>query len=172
MTHHCDDLIPALLRAADGTLAELPERERARLDAHLATCAACAEALADQRAMRQALGALADEAVTSHAGVRVMAELREQARTSGGFSWVDALDWRRWTWRLVPVAAALALAVANVARTDARAVETIATEAVSEALPVSSVLMTGDVTGDDLLSLLLNAGADQALGATTEGGRQ
>lgn len=170
MTHHCDDLIPALLRAADGTLAQLPERERARLDAHLATCAACTEALADQRAMRQALSALAEEPVTSHAGVRVMAELREQARASGGSTWIDALDWRRWTWRLVPVAAALALVTANLVRPAATAETT--TEVVSEALPVSSALMTGDVTGDDLLSLLLNAGADETLATSTQGGRQ
>lgn len=168
MTDRCDDLIPALLRAADGTL---PAGEQARLDAHLATCAACAEALADQRAMRGVLAATASTPVVTHVGARVMATLREEARTAApAASWLDVLDWRRWTWRLAPLAAALALAVAGVSRTDAQA---ITPETVSEdtgAQPVSTALFSGDVSGADLLTLLLNASADQALATTAQEG--
>lgn len=171
MTSHCDELIPLLLRAADEALAEVSATERARLEAHLALCPSCTEALAGQRAMRGALMALAAEPVTTRVGTRVMATLRATPQ-AGAFSWVDALDWRRWTWRLVPVAAALALAAVSVARTDASrgsvAVETAGT------MPVSSALVTGEVAGESLLSLLLSAGPDEALpvAPATQGGRQ
>lgn len=170
ITDPCEELIPALVRAGDGSLAELPESDRARLDAHLATCAACRESLAGQVAMREALTSLAETPVTSHVGARVMAELRDQAGATGGRGWVDALDWRRWTWRLVPVAAALALVAASVARTDAAAA-TPATDAAA-ARPVSSALVTGDVAGTDLLSLLLSTSADETLPTPTTGGGQ
>ncbi len=165
MTPHCDDFIPALVRAADG---ELPASKRAALDAHLATCAACAEALADQRAMRMALTTLAAEPATSAVGARVMASLRAEAE-SAGTSWVDALDFRRWTWRLVPVVAALAIVVASVARTNAEAV-TATPDTIESAQPVSSALVTGEVAGSDLLSLLLSATADDTLTTTTTTG--
>jgi anti-sigma factor RsiW len=164
---NCDDLIPALVRAADGTL---PADDRARLDAHLAACPACTEALADQRAMRQALIALAAEPVTTWVGTRVMATLRDERAGAASATFLDTLDWRRWTWRLVPVLAALALAVVNVARTNAAA-ETLQ-EAASVERPVSSALVTGEVGGDDLLSLLLSASPDAVLPETTTGGGQ
>jgi anti-sigma factor RsiW len=170
ITDPCEELIPALVRAADGSLAELPESDRVRLDVHLASCAACRESLAGQVAMREALTSLAATPVTSHVGVRVMAELREQTRSTGGLAWLDTLDWRRWTWRLVPVVAALALVAANVARTDASA--QTSTPDPAAARPVSSALVTGEVAGTDLLSLLLSTNADETLPAATSGGGQ
>lgn len=166
MTPHCDDFIPALVRAADGAL---PDSERAALDAHLATCAACAEALADQQVMRQALTALAAGPATSAVGARVMASLRAEAESAGA-SWVDALDFRRWTWRLVPVVAALAIVVASVARTNAEAVSLTPDTTTDTGQPVSSALVTGEVAGADLLSLLLNSTADATLATTTTTG--
>jgi anti-sigma factor RsiW len=163
MTQHCDDLIPALVRAADGALSA---QEQAALAAHLATCAACAEALADQQAMRQALSALAEAPQTTYVGTRVMAELRA-ARPAA--TWLDSLDWQRWTWRLVPVAAALAVVVGSVARTTAT--EAVVAVDATTGLPASSALITGEVGGTDLLSLLLNSTADSTL-ATTGGGQQ
>lgn len=167
MTTQCDDFIPSLVRAADGAL---PESERAALDAHLLTCAACAEALADQRAMRQALTALAAEPATSAVGARVMASLRAEAGAAAP-SWIDALDFRRWTWRLVPVAAALALVAASVARTSADAGDaTPAVVSTGTERPASSALVTGDVTGDELLLLLLNGTADATITTPVAGG--
>ncbi len=172
MSTHCDDLLPLLLKAADD--AALGPADRQRLDAHLAGCAACAEALADQRAMRAALGALREAPVTS-VGHLVMAQLRQtQATTPEAPTWFDALDWKRWTWRLVPVAAALALAVANVARPAVTAEDTGAADAVSATAdvtttPASAVLFSEDASAQDLLSLLLTASADQAV--TTGGGQ-
>jgi len=155
MTHPCEDLIPTLLHAADGTL---PTEERAVLEAHVATCAGCAEALADQQSMRQMLTVLADVPVTTHVGTRVLAELRAAARPSPVASWLETLDWRRWTWRLVPVAAVLALGVAGVARTPTPS------DNVSEVVAIEHA-------GGDLLSLLLSSNADATLSTTTGGGQ-
>lgn len=164
MTTHCDDLIPALVRAAEGSLDVLPADERARLQAHLATCVSCAEALADQTSMRQALTSLAAEPVNTFVGSRVMANLRSDAPAT---TWLESLDWKRWTWRLVPVAAVLAIAVGSVA---ANADVTDATNTTTDAtnlMPASSTLVTGEVGGTDLLSLLLNSTADSALATPT-----
>ncbi len=166
MTHPCEDLTRTLLHAADGTLSA---GERAALDAHLATCPGCAEALAEQQSMRQMLTALAAEPVTTHVGTRVLAQLRAARPDGAAPGWLDTLDWRRWTWRLVPVAAALALGVAGVARTTTPAEDTSEVMAVER--PVSSALVTGDVAGGDLLSLLLNSNADATLTTTTGGGQ-
>jgi anti-sigma factor RsiW len=166
MTQHCDDLIPALVRAADGALSA---HEQAALTAHLATCAACAEALADQQAMRQALVTLAEAPQSTYVGTRVMAQLRAQQPAA---TWLDSLDWQRWTWRLVPVAAALAIVVGSVAQTTAT--DAVVAVDATTGLPASSALVTGEVGGTDLLSLLLNASADTALSTTvtTGGGGQ
>jgi len=166
MTHPCEDRIPTLVHAADGTL---PAAERAALETHIATCAGCAEALADQQSMRRMLTVLAEEPVTTHVGVRVLAELRADARPSTVTGWLDTLDWRRWTWRLVPIAAALALGVAGVAQTPTPG-ETLEEVVVTER-PVSSALVTGEVAGGDLLSLLLSSNVDATLTTTTGGGQ-
>lgn len=167
MTTHCDELIPLMLRAADGTIAPA---ERAVLDAHLATCTACAEALADQQTMRNALAALAVDAPVTHVGARVMATLRDEAaRTAANTTWLDALDWRRWTWRMVPIAAALALAVAAVARpveTTSTSDTTSSTTPATTTMAASAALFSDDVSGADLLTLLLTANADQAVTST------
>lgn len=160
MTTHCDDLIPALVRAAEGALDVLPAGDRARLEAHLATCASCAEALADQTSMHRALTMLAAEPVNTFVGSRVMAHLRSDAPAT---TWLESLDWKRWTWRLVPVAAVLAIAVGSVATNATYATETDATNT----RPASSTLVTGEVGGTDLLSLLLNSTADAAVATST-----
>lgn len=166
MTQHCDDLIPVILRAADGSVSALSAEDQAALTRHLATCAACAEALADQQAMRQALVALAEVPQTTYVGTRVMAQLRGERPAA---SWLDSLDWRRWTWRLVPVVAALAIVVGSVARTTAT--ESVVEVDAATGLPASSTLVTGEVGGTDLLSLLLSTSADATL-TTSTGGQQ
>ena len=175
MTTHCDDLIPALVRAAEGSLDVLPAEERARLETHLATCPSCADALAHQTHIRQALTRLAAEPVNTFVGSRVMAQLRSDAPVT---TWLESLDWKRWTWRLVPVAAVLAIAVGSVTTnatdaTDADATYTTDSDT-TNTMPASSTLVTGEVGGNDLLSLLLNSTADAAVAtsATSTGGVQ
>lgn len=157
MTTHCDDLIPVLVRAAEGSL-------DARLEAHLATCPSCAQALADQTAMRQALTKLAAEPVNTFVGSRVMANLRSERPVT---TWLESLDWRRWTWRLVPVAAVLAIAVGSVATSTTNTTNVTDATNTTNTMPASSTLVTGEVGGTDLLSLLLNSTADAAVATST-----
>ncbi len=155
MTDHCAAFTALLVRAAEGAL---PAEDRARLDTHLPDCASCRKDLADQRAVRSLL--LAEPVVGASLGFdhRVMAAIR--AETEGrARSWLDSLDFRRWTWRLVPVAAALALTVAVVTQTEVGV-----SGADTDALPVSSALFSEDVSESSLLSLMLSANVDDTLG--------
>ena len=95
---------------------------------------------------------------------RVMAAIRAEAEGRAR-NWIDNLDFRRWTWRLVPIAAALALASFVVSGndqaddvTDAASVNTSV-----DALPVSSALWSESVSESSLLSLMLTANADDTL---------
>ncbi len=69
----------------------------------------------------------------------------------------------------MPVVAALAIVVASVARTNAEAV-TATPDTTESGQPVSSALVTGEVAGSDLLSLLLNSTADATLATTPSTG--
>ena len=155
MTDHNAAFTALLVRAAED---ELPVEDRARLDAHLLDCPSCREALADQRAVRSRL--LAEPVVGASLGFdrRVMAAIRAEAEGRAR-SWLDSLDFRRWTWRLVPVAAALALVTAVVAQTN-----TVVGAADTDTLPVSSALFSEDVSEASLLSLMLTANVDDTLG--------
>lgn len=158
----CDEWIPMLVRAADGTLDVSAPSDRAALQAHLSVCRACTEALADQRVMHESLTALATLPALSSAGARAMATLRAQS-DAGAAGWLESLDWRRWTWRLVPVAVVLAVMVASVARTDASGLPTAEATEVTQTEPSAPALVTGEVSARDLLSLLLSATPDEAL---------
>ena len=171
----CEQAESLLVRAADGTL---DADRRAEMDRHLATCAACREAMDVQRSARALLGARPDAAVRPGFATRVMANLPAQdpggaldTTAFGGGDWLDLLNWRAWTIRLAPVAATLVLAAAlgfgsatngtdetdeAIAFTDlaaAWATDDGTTDAVTRLWQNE----TGDV-GDDLLLDLLVAG--------------
>ncbi len=157
MTDNCTAITALLVRAAEDEHM-LPAVDRARLGTHLSDCSSCREALADQRAVRARL--VAEPVVGASLGFdrRVMAAIRAEAE-SRSRSWLDGLDVRQWTWRLVPVAAALALTVAVVAQTEA-----VGSGADTDTLPVSSALFSEDVSESSLLSLMLSANVDDTLG--------
>lgn len=175
MTDNCAAFTALLVRVADDSASA---QERAQLDAHLATCPSCAATLADQRDVHAWLSSdlalLSSDPVREDAqpiggaslgfDARVMAAIRADAdgRVRG---WLDSLDFRRWTWRLVPVAAALALVAVTMTRTDAPQTGTSETVTASDtdSLPVSSALWSDSVSGSSLLSLMLTASADDAL---------
>jgi anti-sigma factor RsiW len=161
MTDNCAAFTALLVRVADDLASA---QERAQLDAHLATCPSCAAALADQRDAHAWLSAQPVAGASLGFDARVMAAIRADAdgRVRG---WLDSLDFRRWTWRLVPVAAALALVAVTVTRTDAPQTGTAETVTVSDtdSLPVSSALWSDSVSGSSLLSLMLTASADDSL---------
>ena len=172
MIENCAAVEPLLARAGEGTLSSA---DQARLDAHLKECASCREALVDQRAMRELLQQSPLEGARLGFDTRVMAAIRAEAEARSG-NWLDNLDFRRWTWRLVPVAAALALASFIIAapasgvlsQTDTTAAisgdePTVMASNSTDDLPVSSALWSDSVSGSSLLSLMLTASADDTL---------
>ena len=162
MIERCIDIEPLLVRAAEGRLASGDET---RLAEHLAGCEACGAALADQRAMREWLQDAPVEGARLGFNTRVMAAIRSEAE-GRAVGWLGSLDFRRWTFRLVPVALALAIATAVVNQTDTTT-GAIADESTivanTDNLPVSSALWSESVTGSSLLSLMLTANADDTL---------
>lgn len=96
----CERMRPLILRSVDGGLVG---DDRAALDAHLAHCGSCREALADQGAVAGVLGEL-----TLDHGPRDFAS-RVRERVAPRADLLDLVNWRAWTWRLMPVAALLGL---------------------------------------------------------------
>ncbi len=163
MTAPCTSFTSWLVRAAEDRLAP---PEQAQLDAHLTSCDACRQALADQRSVRMLLQTHPVDGAPLGFDTRVMAAIAAEAERRHS-SWFDSLDYRRWTWRLLPVAAALALVIAAVTPTDAASpsVENTGTTLAqsTDNLPVSAALWSESVSESSLLSLMLSAGADDAL---------
>jgi anti-sigma factor RsiW len=158
-TEPCQEYVTLIVRAVDD---QLSAAERARLDAHLAICTACRGGLADQLAVRTMLASRPPLRASAAFRTRVMSAIE------GRVPWFEALDFRRWSWGLAPVAAALLLFVytsvdrqSAVATTDAAAVES---SAAASTQPVSSALWSDSVSDTSLLSLMLSASADDPLG--------
>lgn len=99
----CTDLAGLLQDAADGPL---PAADRVRLDAHLASCAACRDTLAASRLIRGAAAAL--PALTPPPRVWTALERRLAAETARDGRTIERGQWRR-SW--LAAAALLALAV-------------------------------------------------------------
>ncbi len=103
----CETADTSILREVDGLLAA---DETAALDAHAAGCEACRRRRQASLDVARALALRADAPVPSGFAARVEARLFPEA-TPG---LLDAINWRRWTTRMLPVAAAF-LVVAIVA---------------------------------------------------------
>jgi anti-sigma factor RsiW len=97
----CDDARTWMARGADGSL---DEALRLALAAHLASCAACRDEAGAQGDVASVLRSRPVATVPPGFSARVSARLGRRA------SWIELAEWRTWTWRLVPVAAALMLA--------------------------------------------------------------
>ena len=149
----CPAYIEQLARAAEVPPGEPVESSVAE---HLETCAGCRAALEAQRAVRTML--MARPALAASPAMRV--RVREAVERERGL--IGGVDFRRWTWRLVPIAAALALVTAlGVTRADT---DTSTATELSD-LPVSAALYASDVSDTSALSLLLRADADAQLAA-------
>jgi anti-sigma factor RsiW len=160
-TDACREFESSIARAADETLGA---GEQAALDAHLRTCAACQAALADQRAVRAVLAARPVLRAQPGFADRVTAAIDADR------SWLGRLDFRVWTWRLVPVAAALMLVTWVVLRdangtTGTTAPTTNATgeTALASDLPVAAALWDSSMSDTAVLSLMLRANANDKL---------
>jgi hypothetical protein len=181
MTDNCDAFESLLAReaerasSADPQGPQEPRGDAARLAAHLETCASCRAALADQRAMRELLRSHPVDRARLGFDTRVMAAIRAEADGQAA-GWLDHLDFRRWTFRLVPVAVALALASVMIAAPASGVISqtdttggltgdgtTMSAGTSTDGLPVSSALWSESVSGSSLLSLMLTANADDTL---------
>ncbi len=107
------DLRIAVILRDVGVAADVPtdETRHRALRRHLAVCVACRKIRDEQRAVRVVLAARPNRDAPPDFAARVMANLDPAG------SWLDALDWRRWTFRLAPVATALFLVAAVGLRT-------------------------------------------------------
>jgi len=103
----CDDAARFIARRADApaSLHEVVDaRTIADVDAHLESCTSCRAALETQRDVSAWLRVRPADRLSSDFASRLAARLDEAS------GWFGIADWRAWTLRLAPVAAALALA--------------------------------------------------------------
>jgi anti-sigma factor RsiW len=153
----CSRFESLLARAADHTL---DASGRAELERHLSNCPSCRMALDDQRAAIAVLRARPPLQAHPSFSAAVMARIESES------SWLDALDFRRWTWRLAPAAGALLAAtwmfVAQTPSGSETADRATAT-AFAPDLPVSAALWQDSVSDTSVLSLMLRASADDPL---------
>jgi len=150
-TGPCPDYLALVARSADGSIAPA---ESERLDEHLRSCDACRAALDAQRDVRAWLVARPALAASPDLFVKVRDALEREARGPLG------VDYRRWAWRLAPIAAAVVIAAAWDVSTTAN---TASTASAYSDVPVTSVLFSGDVSDDSLLSVLLTSSPDATL---------
>ncbi len=157
---HCDEAGPLLLRRLEG---RLEADEGQPLERHLEQCERCRETLEVQRRVAAVLASRpVAEAPPGFAG-RVMADLEPVP------GWLDALNWRVWTFRLAPVAAAL-LVVAALGFGPTEAAEPLefsdlvaewVVDEDAEGLTAFSLLWQEEVTDDALLEAVLTADPDE-----------
>jgi hypothetical protein len=142
----CDDA-QALMRQA---LGDDDGRTAPALDAHVAGCAACAEAWEAQRAVHVLLASLEPEALSPGFAARLGAAIDDLE------PWWARFDWRWWTIRAAPVAAALLLLVAG-------ATTWTTSDPSSGASSVSTALWddSSTVSSDALLLAVLSGSPDE-----------
>ncbi|MET0213086.1 MAG: hypothetical protein ABW292_08790 [Vicinamibacterales bacterium] len=99
----CHEVASFLARRADDAEA-LGASVGAEVDQHVAACAACRAELEAQRAVAVLLRARPADRLSWQFAARLSSRLDDAA------GWFGIADWRVWTLRLAPVAAALALA--------------------------------------------------------------
>jgi anti-sigma factor RsiW len=147
----CDAYVGLLVRAADDSL---DADDRARLDAHLPGCAACRAALDTQQSAHVLLSTAFAPEPTLGFATRVVANVAPRE------NWLDRLDFRRWTWRVSPVAAGLLLAAWMVIAGGETTSASVSVEEVSAAgadVQAEAVLWPDVIDGTDLVTLTWDA---------------
>ena len=150
----CGDKHRMLARLADGSGADAPTvEEQAEIDAHLAECAACRRALDEQRLVANVLRSRPALVPTAAFSRRLASRLDEAS------GWLGILDWRTWTFRLAPVAAALAIAalLAGTSSTSEGSTTTLDawTRGVGEPSSVASAVWQDGTSSDALIETML-----------------
>ena len=146
----CPDSERLIVRRADG--ASLDPHLTAALDRHLEGCPACREALAGQSTVAATVRSRPADRVSAGFSARLASRLDERT------DFYDSVDWRTWTFRVTPVAAALAL-VAFLSTADAERTATIDDWAAPTGGTVSSLLQDEGVTSESLLEQMLTGEA-------------
>ena len=162
----CDEFSLLMMRGLESGLGREEERY---LESHLAVCERCRGELEAQRSVAAVLW--------ERPSVEVSAIFTEQVMTSliPEPSWLELLNWRLWTLRMMPVAAGLILAaVFGMGSTDVTEpteftdlVNAWMVEEGTEVLPAFNLLLQREVPGDTLLEAVLTA----SLGRPVEQGQ-
>jgi predicted anti-sigma-YlaC factor YlaD len=179
----CPERVPLLVRAVDGAL---ETAELVALEAHLAECARCRAAFEGQRIARAHLMSWSPAAAPADFVARVLRDVDAHE------SWLDRWDFRRWTWRLAPLATAAAIAMGIVVgRTDVSYADAPSTDSIAETtgaetsgagaagagaegaemtgdVTVAAAILSEDLSGDAVLGLLLTAEADEPIAEALE----
>jgi len=146
----CDDVIGLLVRAGDHTL---DATERTRLDTHLLTCEACRAALQTQHMAHTLLADAFTVEPPFGFATRVIAHLDAPAPHL-----LDRFDFRRWTWRVSPVAGGLFLAAWLIVAGTGTSSASAAGEVVSaDSTDAEAVLWSDALDGADFVSLVWEA---------------
>jgi anti-sigma factor RsiW len=159
----CETAEALVINEVDGLLTET---ERAELEAHAGRCEGCRARREANLAVASALARRVDAPVPPGFARRVS----DRVSPTVSEGWLPAIDWRRWTEWMLPVAAALVLVAAladHSATTSNGAVQGLAdsaTEAVDTWTLLSgsdtnegAVALSADVTNEELLEAMLGA---------------
>ena len=148
----CDEAVRYILRSVD-----LDGEPAAELGAHIAVCAACRTALDEQRLVCRILRARPSDAVSPAFAGRLDQRLDDLT------GWLGIADFRAWTIRLLPAAAALALA-AFLGSDSAAAAPSLAdwTTSGPEATSEAALLWRPDTTPEAVIETMLGESAGTA----------
>jgi anti-sigma factor RsiW len=161
----CADMSRLILARVDG---RLDADQRRLLDEHLQSCDGCRSEAASQAAVAAVLASRPALEVSARFADRVIGRI---ATPLGVF---DMADWRKWTWRLSPIAAALVLAALLIpvrqASTPATSEISLASEMEAWAaggsrtsVPVTALFWQQNVSNDSLLAAVLTASPDATI---------
>jgi hypothetical protein len=156
MNMTCADAVNSIARFADAP-DTLEATTRAGITAHLEQCAPCRGALETQRVVAAWLRTRPVDHVSSDFTARLAARLDE---VSG---WFGIADWRVWTLRLAPLAAALALAIMLGAESPTTTTVTLEEWTVGDTASTASLLVQDNVTSEALIETMLT-GESMAVG--------
>ena len=157
----CSDAAPLIARLADG--AGLEQESAHALDGHLSACAACRALLDEQRLVLSVLRSRPAENVSPAFASRLAARLDDEI----GFFGIA--DWRAWTFRLAPAAAAAVFVAVLLSSQGTAAPISLEEWAVSNADTTSraTLLWDSDTTADSVLETML-IGDTESTGGTND----
>ena len=161
----CADAEALIAGRVDGTLCDA--EDDAALTQHVSGCAACRQVLNDHAAVARTLGARPEATLPTTFSRRLSDRLDAEV------SWLDAVNWRSWTVRLAPVAAALMIAAAVTAERGtldnddgidlAQVAEAWAVDPEFAGLPTTALFWQDEVSPDLMLEAVLTSNPDDLL---------